>query len=352
MPKLRPSLDWLLVLVPVSVVLQLAGGNDLLIFLTSAGAILPLAGLIGRSTDQLALHTGPRIGGLVNATFGNVTELVIAFFLILDDQVDIVKASLTGSIIGNLLLVLGLSFLLGGLKHEEQTYNARAATIHATSLVLAVTGLLMPALFALGGRESFAQREVVSGTVAAVLMILYAAALLFTLVTHEHLFRTPSPEEHPEWSRRQAVGMLLVATAFVALEAEFLVSSLEPALEDLGLSEFFVGLIVIPIIGNAAEHSSAIMFALRNKVDVTLEIAIGSSTQIALFVAPALVFISLFVGHPMDFVFSTFEVAAVALSTILVFMISSDGRSNWLEGAQLTGAYAIMAISFFFVETL
>jgi len=352
MPKLRPSLDWLLVLVPVSVVLQLAGGNELLIFLTSAGAILPLAGLIGRSTDQLALHTGPRIGGLVNATFGNVTELVIAFFLILDDQVDIVKASLTGSIIGNLLLVLGLSFLLGGLKHEEQTYNARAATIHATSLVLAVTGLLMPALFALGGRESFAQREVVSGTVAAVLMILYAAALLFTLVTHEHLFRTPSPEEHPEWSRRKAVGMLLVATALVALEAEFLVSSLEPALEDLGLSEFFVGLIVIPIIGNAAEHSSAIMFALRNKVDVTLEIAIGSSTQIALFVAPALVFISLFVGHPMDFVFSTFEVAAVALSTVLVFMISSDGRSNWLEGAQLTGAYAIMAISFFFVEAL
>ena len=352
MPKLRPSLDWLLVLVPVSVVLELAGGNELLIFLTSAGAILPLAGLIGRSTDQLALHTGPRIGGLVNATFGNVTELVIAFFLILDDQVDIVKASLTGSIIGNLLLVLGLSFLLGGLKHEEQTYNARAASIHATSLVLAVTGLLMPALFALGGRESFAQREVVSGTVAAVLMILYAAALLFTLVTHEHLFRTPLPEEHPEWSRRQAVGMLLLATAFVALEAEFLVSSLEPALEDLGLSEFFVGLIVIPIIGNAAEHSSAIMFALRDKVDVTLEIAIGSSTQIALFVAPALVFISLFVGHPMDFVFSTFEVAAVALSTVLVFMISSDGRSNWLEGAQLTGAYAIMAISFFFVETL
>jgi Ca2+:H+ antiporter len=352
MPRLRPSLDWLLVLVPVSIVLELAGGNELLIFLTAAGAILPLAGLIGRSTDQLALHTGPRIGGLVNATFGNVTELVIAFFLILDDQVDIVKASLTGSIIGNLLLVLGLSFLLGGLKHEEQTYNGRAATIHATSLVLAVTGLLMPALFALGGRESFAQREVVSGTVAAVLMILYAAALLFTLVTHEHLFRTPSPEERPEWSRRQSVGMLLVATAFVALEAEFLVSSLEPALEDLGLSEFFVGLIVIPIIGNAAEHSSAIMFALRDKVDVTLEIAIGSSTQIALFVAPALVFISLFVGHPMDFVFSTFEVAAVALSTILVFMISSDGRSNWLEGAQLTGAYIIMAISFFFVEAL
>ena len=353
MPKrLRPSLDWLLVLVPVSIVVRLVGGSDLAIFLTAAFAILPLAGLIGRSTEQLALHTGPKICGLVNATFGNITELIIAIFLIMDDKIEIVKASLTGSIIGNLLLVLGLSLLLGGLKHEEQEYNARAASVHATSLVLAVTGLLMPALFALGGHETFAEREVVSGTVAAVLMVLYAAALVFTLVTHEHLFRTPAADEHPEWSKRKAIGVLLVATALVALESELLVSSLEPALADLGLSELFVGLILIPIIGNAAEHSSAIMFALRDKVDVTLEIAIGSSTQIALFVAPALVFISLFVGHPMDFVFSTFEVAAVALSTVLVFMISSDGRSNWLEGAQLTGAYVIMAISFYFVETL
>jgi Ca2+:H+ antiporter len=355
--RLRPSLDWLLVLVPVSVVLQVAGGNELLVFVTSALAILPLAGLIGRSTEQLALHTGPRIGGLVNATFGNVTELIIAFFLILQDQTEVVKASLTGSILGNLLLVLGLSFLVGGLKHEEQEYNARSASIHATSLVLAVTALLMPALFALtqqgeSAQQIFVEREVVSGTVAAVLIALYAFALIFVLVTHEHLFRTPDPEEHPSWSRGRAIALLLVATAVVALEAELLVGSLEPALEDLGLSELFVGLIVIPIIGNAAEHSSAVMFALRDKVDVTLEIAIGSSTQIALFVAPALVFISLLVQHPMDFVFSTFEVAAVALSTILVFMISSDGRSNWLEGAQLTGAYVIMAISFFFVETL
>jgi Ca2+:H+ antiporter len=351
--RIRPSLDWLLVLVPVSIVLEVAGGNELLVFLSSAGAILPLAGLIGRSTEQLARHTGPRIGGLVNATFGNVTELVIAIFLILDDEIDIVKASLTGSILGNLLLVLGLSFLLGGLKHEEQTYNARSASIHATSLVLAVMALLMPALFALSqSGETPLQREVVSGTVAAVLIALYVAALAFTLVTHEHMFRTPAPEEHPSWSRGKAVGILLISTAVVALEAEFLVSSLEPALEDLGLSKLFVGLIVIPIIGNAAEHSSAIMFALRDKVDVTLEIAIGSSTQIALFVAPALVFISLLVGHPMDFVFSTFEVAAVAISTVLVFMISIDGRSNWLEGAQLTGAYVIMAISFYFVEAL
>jgi Ca2+:H+ antiporter len=211
----------------------------------------------------------------------------------------------------------------------------------------------MPALFAHGaGRDTPLEREVVSGTVAAVLIALYVAALAFTLVTHEHLFRTPAAGERPSWSRRRAVGMLLLATALVALESELLVGSLEPALEDLGLSNLFVGLILIPIIGNAAEHSSAVRFAVQDKLDVTLEIAIGSSTQIALFVAPALVFISMAVGHPMDFVFSTFEVAAVALSTVLVFMISSDGRSNWLEGAQLTGAYVIMAISFFFVEAL
>jgi Ca2+:H+ antiporter len=351
--RVKPSLDWLLVLVPVSVALKLAGGADLAIFVTSAAAILPLAGLIGRSTEQLALHTGPRVGGLINATFGNVTELIIAVFLILDDKIEIVKASLTGSILGNLLLVLGVSFFVGGLRHKEQHYNAHAASVHSTSLVLAVTGLLMPALFALGSHgETVVQREVVSGTVAAVLIGLYLAALAFMLITHEHLFRTPEEGEAPVWSRRRAVVMLLVATAFVALESEFLVGSLEPALADIGLSEFFVGLILIPIVGNAAEHSSAVLFAVRNKLDVTLEIAIGSSTQIALFVAPALVFISLAVGHPMDFVFSTFEVAAVALSTVLVFMISSDGRSNWLEGAQLVGAYLIMAVSFFFVEHL
>jgi Ca2+:H+ antiporter len=350
--KLRLSLDQLLVLAPVAIGMRLLGAPDLAIFLTSAAAIVPLAGLIGRATEQLALHTGPRIGGLVNATFGNVTELIIAVFLILDDRIEIVKASLTGSILGNLLLVLGLSLFVGGVKHDRQSFNARSASVHATSLALAVTGLLMPALFSLGTDATFAQREIVSGVVAGVLIIMYVAALVFTLVTHEHLFRTPEEGETPEWSRRRAVVVLLATTAFVALMSEFLVSSLEPALKSLGLSELFVGLILIPVIGNAAEHSSAVMFALRNKVDVTLEIAIGSSTQIALFVAPVLVFISLAVGHPMDFVFSTFEVAAVGLSALLMTLISLDGESNWLEGAQLVGAYVIMAISFFFVEHL
>ena len=348
--RLRPSLDWLLVLAPIAIVLEVVAAPDLAIFLVSALGIVPLAGLIGRSTEQLALHVGPRLGGLINATFGNVTELIISIFLILEGRIAIVKTSLTGSILGNLLLVLGMSFLIGGIRHEEQEYSARAAIVHSTSLVLAVAGLLMPAVFALGEHRPLIEREVVSGTVAAVLIVLYLAALAFTLVTHEHLFRTPGEREAPTWSRLAAVVTLLIATILVAVLSELLVSSLEPAIDALGISEGFVGLIVIPIIGNAAEHSSAVLFAIRNQVDVTLEIAIGSSTQIALFVAPALVFVSLLVGHPMDFVFSTFEVAAVAVSTFLVFMISVDGRSNWLEGAQLVGAYAIMAISFYFVQ--
>jgi Ca2+:H+ antiporter len=349
----KPRLDWLLVLVPVSIGAKLFADQELFVFLTSAAAIVPLAGLIGRSTEQLALHAGPRIGGLLNATFGNVTELIISIFLILENEVEVVKASLTGSILGNLLLVLGLSFFVGGLKHQEQEYSARSASVHSSSLVLAVIGFLMPALFVLStGSQTFAVREVVSGTVAAVLIALYICALVFTLVTHEHLFRTPTTDERPAWTRQRAIVMLLAATALVAVESELLVGSLEPALADLGLTKLFMGLILVPIIGNAAEHSSAVLFALRNKVDVTLEIAIGSSTQVALFVAPALVFISLIVGHPMDFVFSPFEVAAVGVSTLIVAQVSSDGRSNWLEGAQLLGAYVIMAVSFFFVRSL
>jgi len=350
---MKPRLEWLLVFVPVSLVSNLVLHVDLLTFLTAAAAILPLAGLIGRSTDQLALHAGPRVGGLLNATFGNVTELIIAVFLLLDDEIEIVKASLTGSIIGNLLLVLGLSFFVGGLRNKEQQFSAEASNVHGSSLALAVAGLLMPALFVLTtGRHDEAQREVVSGVVAAVLIALYVCMLVFMLVTHEHLFRTAEQDEEPEWSVRRAVVTLLVVTALVGLESEILVGALEPALADLGLSRLFVGLILVPIIGNAAEHSTAVFFAMRNKLDATLEIATGSSLQIALFVTPALVFISLAIGHPMDFVFSPFEVAAVGISVLLVALISRDGRSNWLEGLQLMATYVVIAISFFFVRML
>jgi Ca2+:H+ antiporter len=350
---LRPRLEWLLVFVPVSVVCRYLVDSDPLVFLTAAAAVIPLAGLIGRATDQLALRSGPRIGGLLNATFGNVTELIIAILLLRSGEIDIVKASLTGSILGNLLLVLGLSFFVGGLRNQEQHFNHDTATVQATSMTLAVIGLLMPALFVLtSGHHDFVEREVVSGVIAAILMLLYGAVLIFTLVTHQHLFHVSTAGEEPAWPARTALIVLIAATAAVAFESELLVGSMESTLDSIGLSPFFVGLIVVPIIGNAAEHSSALMFARKDQLDATLEIAVGSSIQIALFVAPALVFISLAIGHPMDFVFSPFEVAAVAAATFIVALISRDGRTNWLEGAQLLATYAIVAISFFFVRNL
>jgi len=346
----KPRLEWLLLFIPVSLVLSFLQ-QKLAVFFTSALAILPLAALIGRSTEQLAIRAGPRAGGLLNATFGNITELIISVLLILRNEIQIVKASLTGSILGNLLLVLGMSLFVGGLRRDRQRFSSHTASVHTSSMILAVAGFLMPALFVLSsGQDTLLEREVVSGVVAGILILVYAAVLVFTFVTHQHLFEVPHSDEEPIWSVRWSIGVLVASTALVALESELLVRSLEPALEDLGLSRLFVGLILVPIIGNAAEHSSAVMFAMRDQVDVTLEITTGSSLQIALFVAPALVFISLIAGHPMDFVFTPFEVGAVAMSAILVAVISRDGESNWLEGAQLMATYAIIAISFFFVS--
>jgi Ca2+:H+ antiporter len=349
MRMLRPSFNWLLVFVPVSLVAELAQ-QPLLIFITSGLAIIPLAGLIGRATDQLAIRVGPRLGGLLNATFGNVTELIVAVLLVLAGDFEIVKATLIGSIVGNLLLVLGISFAVGGFMHKEQPFNVKAANVHSASLLLAVTGLGVPALLAgTNSHLASADKEVVSIGVAATLILLYVAALVFMQFTHEHLFRTPESDERPEWSRSLALGVLLGSALLVGLESELLVSALDPALETIGLSPLFVGLILIPIIGNAAEHSSAVFFAIRNKLDVTLEIAVGSSTQVALFVAPAVVFISLAFGRPMDFFFTGFEIGAVAIATLIVAVISLDGRSNWLEGLQLVSVYVIIALAAFFL---
>lgn len=346
---LRPRLEWLLVLVPIAIVLELTHGNEIAIFMVSAGAILPLAGMIGHATEDLASRTGPQVGGLLNATFGNVTEMIIAFFLIMENELDIVKASITGSIIGNVLVVLGLSFLVGGWKRQEQTFNARSAGLHSASLVIAVVALLMPALFALTAESTTFREEAVSVGVSIVLIAVYLLSLLFAFVTHKSLFRSTFEHGEPKWSAGKAVGILAGATVGVALMSEFLVASLEHTVEELGLSKLFVGLIVVPLVGNAAEHSSAIFLAAKNKMDVSIEIAIGSSTQIALFVAPVLVFVSLLVGHPMNFVFSGIEIAAVAFSSAILGFIALDGRSNWFEGAQLLAAYLIMAISFFFL---
>jgi Ca2+:H+ antiporter len=324
--------------------------QPLLTFITAALAIVPLAGLIGRATDQLAIRVGPRLGGLLNATFGNLTELIVALLLIAAGNFEIVKASLIGSIVGNLLLVLGVSLFVGGLRCGEQAFSARAAGVHTGSLVLAVGGLGVPALLvATSPNLTTGDREIVSAGVAATLIVLYASALVFTQLTSAHLFRTPESGEQPEWSRAMAMGVLLGAALLVGLESELLVSALNPALQTLKISPIFVGLILIPVIGNAAEHASAVFFAVRNKVDVTLEIAVGSSTQVALFVAPVMVFISLLFGRPMDFVFPGFEIGAVFIATLIVAVISRDGHSNWLEGLQLIGVYVIVALAAFFL---
>lgn len=322
-------------------------------FFAAGGALVALAELIGSATQQIGLHAGPRVGGLLNATFANVTEFILALVLILHGESNVVKTTLTGSILGNLLLVLGLALFSGGLRHRVQRFSAAAAGVHATSLTLAVIGLLMPALFFLtAGRPGAGQSEIVSVVVAVVLIVLYGSALLFTHRTHEHLFRTPVSDERPECSLAWATGVLAAASIVVAFESELLVETLGPAVGALGLSKFFIGLVLIPLFGNAAEHSSAVVFAIRDQLDLTLEVAIGSSTQVALFVAPALVLIGLAAGHPMDFVFTTFEVAAVGLAVLIVTFISHDGRGNWLEGAQLLAAYVIMAASAFFVTSL
>jgi Ca2+:H+ antiporter len=347
MPK--PGLHYLLVLVPFAIVLEVIHADPLVIFAASALAILPLAGLIGHATEDLAARTGPQIGGLLNATFGNVTELIIAIFLILEGELQVVKASITGSIIGNVLLVLGLAFLVGGWSRVQQRFSRASAGLHAASLVIAVTALLLPALFSYTPEATGFRTEAVSVGVSIILIAVYVLALVFTLKTHRSLFRSDFELGEPKWSMARAVGTLAGATVFVALMSEFLVGALEPTVEELGLSKLFVGLIIVPIIGNAAEHSSAVLLAARDKMDVSIEIAIGSSTQISLFIAPVLVFASLLVGQPMDLIFTGIEIAAVAFSAAILGFIVLDGRSNWFEGAQLLATYAIMAVSFFFL---
>ncbi|HZV52828.1 MAG TPA: calcium/proton exchanger [Candidatus Dormibacteraeota bacterium] len=351
--SLRPSLSWLLVFIPVSLLAGPLTHRPVVVFVTTCLAIVPLAGLIGQATDQLAIRAGPRVGGLLNATFGNVTELIIAVLLVRAGEFEVVKASLVGSILGNLVLVLGAAYLAGGLRFSEQRFSARMAAVHASSLLLAVTALMMPAVFVLSQPDTRAEREVISVTVAAVLIVLYGASLLFTLVTHSRrlrTFRSPAEEERPEWSLPRAVVVLLLAAVAVGVESELLVGSLEPTVLALGVSRLFVGLFVVAVVGNAAEHAAAVVFALRNRMDVSIEIAFGSSIQIALLVAPLLVFVSLALGRPMDFVFAVPEIAAVALATLVVSVISMDGRSTWLEGLQLLGVYIILGVSLFYIR--
>ena len=329
--------------------LEFLHASPSLVFIASAIAIVPLAGLMGIATEELAARTGPTFGGLMNATLGNAAELIIGIFALRAGLIELVKASLTGSIIGNLLLILGLSLFVGGLGRQTQTFNRQAAGMNVALLALAVVGLVVPALFDFTHPrgDPFVLEEL-SITVAVVLMIVYALSLLFSLRTHREMFRPEGAHEPPHWSLRRAVTLLVVATALVAWLSEILVGATEATITDLGVSELFIGIIIIPLVGNAAEHGAAVMMAAKDKMDLSFAIAVGSSTQIALFVAPLLVFLSLLLGQPMDLAFTAFEVAAVALGVGVVTVISLDGESNWLEGAQLLAVYGILAAAFFF----
>jgi Ca2+:H+ antiporter len=352
---LGSRLNALLLLAPITVALELLHAPAVAIFVVAALAILPLAGLIGHATEELTAHTGPGVGGLLNATFGNAVELILASFALAAGLQEVVKASITGAILGNVLLVLGLSMIAGGLGRPKQTFNQTAAGASAAMLALAVAALVMPATFQLAVfRElTFPDPQVyqLSFIVALVLIAVYVGSLVFALVTHQDLFRATAHGEGvpARISVRSAVGLLLAATVVTALVAEVLVGSLEAAATTLGLTEFFIGIIVVAVVGNAAEHFAAVVVARKDLMDLAVTIAIGSGTQIALLVGPVLVLLSFAIGQPMALVFNALEIAALALAVIVVAIVSLDGESNWFEGLQLLGLYVILAVVFFFV---
>jgi Ca2+:H+ antiporter len=358
---LKPSLNWLLIFVPISICLRFVPflSHDTALFITSCLSIIPLAGWMGKATEHLAANMGQGVGALLNATFGNAAELIIALVALSKGLIGVVKASITGSIIGNILLVLGLSILSGGLKFNRQTFNKTAAHALSTTLILAAIALIIPTVFHMaadqvkGGWTPAAEQRL-SLAIAIVLFVTYLATLIFSLRTHKALFTgeshdTQNTEPHRHWSRKKALIVLFCATAFVALMSEFLVGTVESARTAFGLTEVFVGIVIVAVIGNAAEHSTAILMALKNKMDLSVGIAIGSSLQIALFVAPVLVFASYPLGHPMNLEFSLAEVVAVFAAVFIVAQISADGECNWLEGLQLLAVYIILAILFFFL---
>jgi Ca2+:H+ antiporter len=336
----------LLAFVPLAIGAALAGVSPVVLFFLSALAIVPLARFIGRSTEDLATRTSPVIGGLLSASFGNAPELIIGILALRSGLVDLVKASITGSIIGNLLLVLGLAMFSGGWRREKQSFNKTGILAQSTTLFLATIALIVPAIFFQTAGEPVAV-EGLSLLVSLVLIGMYGANLFFSLHTHKHLYLEEAGKFEPRWSTTRAVVTLLAATLAVAWVSDILVKSVEPLAASLGWSQLFIGVIVVAIVGNAAENASAVLIARKNRMDVALQISIGSATQIVLLVAPVLVLLGALLGQPMNLVFTTLELVATVLAVVIVGFIVQDGESNWLEGLQLLAAYAIMAIAFF-----
>jgi Ca2+:H+ antiporter len=350
--------------IPIAIALELAHADATLVFVASALGVIPTAALMGRATEELAARSGPGIGGFLNVTFGNAPELIIAFFALNEGLQEVVKASLIGSILGNVLLVMGAAMFIGGRKRDRQFFDRTAANVTALMLFLAVVALIAPAIFELvqgtGLPRPDAEAvnydsdvEKLSVGVAIVLLATYAAGLVFSLRTHKDLFNPEhAAEDHvgEPWTVRRGVLMLAGAGVAVGVMSEILVGSITEASESIGLSPFFVGVIVVAIVGNAAEHWVAIYFAARDKMDLAVNIAIGSAAQIALFAAPVLVLLSLFVGDfPMALVFNGFELGAVVLAVLIAQQVVAEGESTWFEGLQLLAVYVVLGLTFFFV---
>lgn len=347
----------LLIFFPIAILAEVFHWGDLIIFGASALAIIPFAGVLGEATEALAERTGPRVGGLLNASLGNLAELIITIVAISAGKIALVQASIIGSILGNLLVVLGLSLFLGGLKHGIQTFDRARVSIDANLVILAAIMISVPSLFGAQIEPDFVRVEYLSLATAAVVLILYVLFIIYS-------FRQPEPDNGhtpgtiepthagPHWPVSRALLVMGLAVVGLALMSEFLVGSLDVVTETLHLSEFFVGIIVVPLIGNVAEHMVAVQVAIKNQMDLSLSIALGSSLQIALFVAPALVFISLMMGNPMTLEFNFPEVIAMVAASLIAAFVAMDGRSNWLEGAMLLAVFLVLAIGFFFLPSI
>ena len=348
-------INLLLLVAPVSWALAVTLPGSPWIFITAAASLIPLAGLIGLGTEQLARRAGPAWGGFLNATFGNASELIIAIVALRNGHIELVKASITGSIIGNLLLVLGLSFFVGGLGRRTQTFHRTSATNTSAMLFLGVVALVMPAVFDLSLYGSLNARppalDRLSFWSALILIGAYGGSLVYAFTAHRDLFRPAPKGAHsgPRFSIGAGVGVLAAGTLLTTVQAEILVRAMEPALARFGFTELFVGVIVIALVGNAAEHYSAVTAARRDDMTLAVEIAVGSSAQIALLVAPALVLYSFAIGRPMSLLFNAFEITAIALSVLATSIVVVDGESNWVEGLQLLSVYLILALAFYLI---
>lgn len=346
------KLYYLLIFIPISYLIShVFHLSPIIGFITTSLAIIPLAGLMGEATEELSVYFGSRLGGFLNATFGNATELILAFFALKEGLLEVVKASIAGSILGNILLVLGLSMLAGGMKFKTQKFSRDSVNLSLSMLTVAIIGIIIPAVFtnSISAEDVNPLRyENLSIVISVIMLIIYIGSLYFSFYTHKDIFGTDHESLMGKWSLRKSILVLVLATLGVAFESELLVASIEPMTEQLHLSNLFVGLIIIPIIGNAAEHSTAITTALKNKMDISVEIAVGSSLQIILFVAPILVLLSL-IYTPMALIFNKYELISLILAVVIANKVAYDGESNWLEGLQLVSVYIILSIACYIV---